>query len=29
MPSDTYHSKIVFDILPRVMEIKIKVNKWT
>ena len=28
MSSDIYHRKILFDILPRVMEIKIKVNKW-
>ena len=25
---DINHSKILFDLLPRVMEIKTKINKW-
>ena len=27
-PFDINHSKIFFDPLPRVMEIKTKINKW-
>ena len=26
--SDVNHSKILYDPLPRVMEIKAKINKW-
>ena len=27
-PFDTNHSKILYDLPPRVMKIKAKINKW-
>ena len=27
-PSDINHSRILYDLPPRVMEIKAKINKW-